>query len=164
VARGSVFIGGALAGPSPFPHAPTGAVASRSPPGYTRRHDARAPPLLLALACASDAAGAPPDAEAVEVRVHVFARLPPAEAAQLEGRRALYRVNVTGEQAGVVFDIDAPGDEVAVLTLPVIVHEDALTVAAELHLDYFPAKVGKDGTPFPATWGYRLEKAVLVGP
>jgi acetate kinase len=44
-------------------------------------------PLLLALACASDAAAAPPHAEAVEVPD--FAVLKPADAARLEGRRAL---------------------------------------------------------------------------
>jgi len=41
-------------------------------------------PLRPALACASDPAAALPDSEAVEVRVHDFVRLTPADAARPE--------------------------------------------------------------------------------
>jgi hypothetical protein len=105
------------------------------------------------------------DTEAVEVRD--FARLTPAELVRREGRRAVYHVRLTdelGEQRGrcVFYSVAAPGDEPAVLTLPAHVRDDELTVEAELHIEYVPAKVGKDGTPFPAAWVYRLEKAAVV--
>jgi hypothetical protein len=118
-------------------------------------------PLLLALAFASDPAAAPPDAEAVGAID--FAGLTPAEAARLEGKRALYRVNVAGEEAAAVFEIDAPGDVTGVLIIHADLGTGPRTVEAVLHMDYFRARVGKDGTPFPAAWVYRLEKAAVVG-
>ncbi len=70
--------------------------------------------LLLSLACASDPTAAAPDAEATGDAVHIFARLTPAEAARLEGKRARYHVAVEEvidvDKAGVAHAIRAPGD------------------------------------------------------
>jgi hypothetical protein len=97
-------------------------------------------PLLLALACASDPAAAPPDAEAVEV--HDFATLKPEDAAWLEGRRAIYRVRVaaamTQKDGRALYHVLAPGLDQGVLTLPNDGGEATLTVEAELRLAAAP--------------------------
>ena len=94
-------------------------------------------PLLLALAFASDPAAAPPSAEAVEV--HDFATLKPAALAQLEGRRALYYVQVAAsmelKDGRTLYHILAPGDDNGVMTLPNDGKEVTLTVEAQLRLD-----------------------------
>jgi hypothetical protein len=123
-------------------------------------------PLLLALACASDPAAAPPDAEAVEVPD--FAVLKPADEARLEGRRALYRVRIVDQlcvlrRVGALYDVAAPGHEIVPLLLPGRAETRELTVEAELRMRYVPARAGRDGV-FPGAWRYALEDAAVVGP
>jgi hypothetical protein len=120
-------------------------------------------PLLLALAFNSDPAAALPDAEAVEAPD--FAGLTLGRAARLEGRRALYRVRVLAPfgpdgAPGVRHAVFAPGGRFGELRLPALARGDALTVEAELRLEYVPSKIGEDGAPAPASWRYHLERAV----
>jgi hypothetical protein len=122
-------------------------------------------PLLLALACASDPAAAVPDAEAVEV--HDFARLTPAAADRLEGRRVRYRVFVAWaltlkKARPQAITVLAPGEAWAELSGPESLREGAATVEAELHKEYIPPAVGKDGTPHLGRWQYLLDKAAVV--
>jgi hypothetical protein len=120
-------------------------------------------PLLLALACASDPAAAPPDAAAVEVID--FARLTPADAARLEGKRARYRVRVRALALGGPGwpnVLDAPAGVSGVMDLRRPICVGAYTVEAELCMVYFPP--GGDGTPLPGRWDYRLVKAAVVRP
>jgi hypothetical protein len=104
------------------------------------------------------------DAEAVEAaRVYVFEWLTPAEAARLEGKRALYRVAVVCHPAGDRYELDAPEGVVGVLTWGDRALHGEATVEAVLRMEYVPAKVGKDGTPSPGCWRWRLDKAAVVG-
>jgi hypothetical protein len=125
-------------------------------------------PLLLTLALGSDPTAALSDGEALALpRVHDFAKLTPAERARPEGKRAVYRVTLTNERktsgGRFVYTPDAPGGEVAVLTLAAYLRDGPWTVEAQLRMEFMPAKVGADGTPFPAAWRYRLEKADAKG-
>jgi hypothetical protein len=120
-------------------------------------------PLLLALSFASDPTAAAPDAAAVEVRD--FAVLTPAEAAQLEGKRVLYRVRVFGAfgpdgAPGVRHAVYAPGGRFGELRLPAPATDAVVTAEAELRMEYVPARIGADGMPAAASWRCRLERAV----
>jgi hypothetical protein len=125
-------------------------------------------PLLLALAFASDPAAEPPDAEAVQS--YELASLGPGAAVQAEGKRLRFRVQVKAvvigwDGAAAYYILDAPGRATATRIghAPIPPH-CAAEVEAELHLDYLPPTFAKDGTPHPAAWVYRLEKAAVVGP
>jgi hypothetical protein len=118
-------------------------------------------PLLLALACASDPAAAPPDAEAVEVRVHDFARLTPATAARLEGRRSVYRVDILFECDPGRYVVDGPWPRKSFLKPAAGVRTGRRSVEARLSLEWVPPCVEANGRPRPARWKYCLEEATL---
>jgi len=121
-------------------------------------------PVLLALSFHSHAAAAMPDAEAVEARVHVFERPTPAEAARLEGRRAVYRVSISSHPSEDRYELAAPEGVAGVLIWgDRALHAEA-TVEAELRLEYVPPRFVKEGRPFPGAWRYVLDKAAVVGP
>jgi hypothetical protein len=112
-----------------------------------------------------DLTGAPDaDAEAVESRVYEFARLTPAEAARLEGRRAVYRVRVTGVGLNRIFDVDAPTDALGELSIHGFAATGPHVVEAELRLEHVTARGGKAGPPGKGLWVYRLEKGAILGP
>jgi hypothetical protein len=123
-------------------------------------------PLLLALTCASDPTAALPDAEAV--KVIDFVRLTPDQAVRLEGQRVRSHIRARAlekaKTGGVLYQVEASRDRAVRMVLPDAVPDGEMTVEAELHIDYIPPGVLKDGTPSPGWWRYRLEKAAVVGP
>jgi hypothetical protein len=123
-------------------------------------------PLLLALAFASDPAAAAPEAGTVES--HVLGHLTATEAALLEGKREHYQVAIlTSVRRGgfgpIRCTVIGPGGVAGELLLEDLPRRSPLTVEAELRMEFVPAGVGRDGTPFSGRWRYRLENAAVVG-
>jgi hypothetical protein len=127
-------------------------------------------PLLIALACASDPAAAPPDDAAVEVCE--LASLQPAAAVRVEGKRLRFRVRALDAvtfgvgKVAATYLLDSPRRVMATARmddadLPLTADAE---VEAELHVEYVPARFPKGGAPSPAGWVYRLETAAVVGP
>jgi hypothetical protein len=112
----------------------------------------------------ADAPTPPPDAAVVETPVCVFARLMPAQAARLEGKRARFRV-VVAEHTPCGLWAEAPAGAEGAVELPGPRRRgEAILVEAELRFDYDAPLRDKDGTAYPEAWRCRLEKAAVVSP
>jgi hypothetical protein len=120
--------------------------------------------LLLLLATAPALADGPPPPSGEMEQVHDFARLPRSEAAQLHGRRCLFRIRLNpaaDSEAGKVM-YGCVGEEGIDRTVWFVsgqeVEDDAggMIVEATFLIDHFKAWVAPDGRKFAAFTEYRL--------
>jgi hypothetical protein len=122
------------------------------------------PSLLTALSALADAPR--PLCGELE-RIHDFTHLPRSEAAQLQSRRALFRIRLNSQadsEAGkVVYDcLGEDGiDRGVVFISGQEVEDDAgeMLVEATLRIAHFEPWVARDGMRFPPYTEYRLEDA-----